>query len=101
MYAGETFSTDGNYILLTTIQKPFTYLVPLNRLPMKTIVYNTKGTAIKTVNEVHLNEVMPKGFMAVRIGKRSMNWSADQPATLIIVETLYEWNPVNEVSNRD
>src|SRR5690554_1554442 len=33
MYAGETFSPDGNYLMLTTIEKPFSYLVPLNRFP--------------------------------------------------------------------
>ncbi|HLW62720.1 MAG TPA: prolyl oligopeptidase family serine peptidase [Flavobacterium sp.] len=101
MYAGETFSPDGNFILLTTIQKPFSYLVPLNRFPMKAVVYNTKGTAIKTVNEVPLNEVMPKGFMAVRKGKRSMSWRADQPATLFFVEALDEGDPANEVAHRD
>ena len=72
MYAGESFSPDGNYLMLTTIQKPFSYIVPLNRFPSKTIVYDKNGNEIKTVNEVPLNEIMPKGFMAVRKGKREM-----------------------------
>lgn len=101
LYAGETFSPDGNYLMLTTIEKPFSYLVPLNRFPMKTIVYNTQGAEIKTVNEVPLNEIMPKGFMAVREGKRSMSWRADQPATLFFVEALDGGDPANEVEYRD
>src|SRR5690554_7835088 len=87
--------------MLTTIEKPFSYLVPLNRFPMKTIVYNTQGAEIKTVNEVPLNEIMPKGFMAVREGKRSMSWRADQPATLFFVEALDGGDPANEVEYRD
>jgi hypothetical protein len=38
------------------------------------------------VNEVALNEIMPKGFMATRTGKRNMNWRNDQAATLYYVE---------------
>jgi hypothetical protein len=30
MYAGEFFS-DGNYLMISTIQKPFSYIVPLSR----------------------------------------------------------------------
>src|SRR5690554_1555235 len=101
LFTGKSFSPDGNYLMLTTIEKPFSYLVPLNRFPMKTVVYNTKGTAIKTVNEIPLNEIIPKGFMAVRKGKRNMAWRADQPATLFFVEALDEGDPANEVTHRD
>lgn len=101
MYSGEVFSPDGNYLLLTTIQKPFSYLVPLNRFPMKTVAYDKNGNEIKVVNEVALNEVMPKGFMAVRTGKRSMSWRADQPATLFFVEALDGGDPANKVDYRD
>ena len=88
MYAGETFSPDGNYILLTTIQKPFSYLVPLNRFPMKTIAYTATGKEVQLVNNVPLSEVMPKGFMAVREGKRSMNWRAKAPAFVIALNNV-------------
>lgn len=101
LYSGETFSPDGNYILLNTIQKPFSYLVPLSRFPMKTIVYDAQGKEVKVVNEVPLNEIMPKGFMAVREGKRSMSWRADQAATLFFVEALDGGDPAKEVSHRD
>lgn len=101
LYAGESFSPDGNYILITTIQKPFSYLVPLNRFPMKTIVYDAQGKEVKLVNDVPLNEVMPKGFMAVRDGKRSMSWRNDQPASLFYVEALDGGDPAKTVEFRD
>ena len=88
IYAGESFSPDGNYLMLTTIQKPYSYIVPLSRFPQKSVVYDLNGKEIKQVNEVPLTEIMPKGFSSVRTGKRNMNWRADQPATLYYVEAL-------------
>jgi len=101
MYAGERISPDGNYIMLTTIQKPFSYVVPLYRFPSKTVVYDSRGKEIKTVNEVPLNEIIPKGFMAVRKGKREMAWRNDKPATLSYVVALDEGDPANKVDFRD
>ncbi|PTT21170.1 S9 family peptidase, partial [Chryseobacterium sp. HMWF028] len=88
MYAGLSFSPDGNYLMATTIKKPFSYIVPLNRFPSTTVVYDMKGNAVKTVNEVPLNEIMPKGFSSVRTGKRDMAWRSDAPATLTFAEAL-------------
>ncbi|NBL64479.1 prolyl oligopeptidase family serine peptidase [Flavobacterium sp. NST-5] len=101
LYAGESFSPDGNYIMITTIAKPYSYIVPLNRFPMNTVVYDLNGKAIKTVNEIPLNEIMPKGFMATRTGKRSMSWRADKPSTLVFVEALDSGDPANKVDFRD
>ena len=101
MYAGESFSPDGNYLMLTTIQKPFSYIVPLSRFPSKSVVYDKEGNEIKTVNEVPLTEIIPKGFMAVRQGKRNMSWRADKPATLVYVEALDGGDPANKVDYRD
>jgi len=101
LYAGEGFSPDGNYILITTIKKPYSYIVPLSRFPMTAVVYDLSGKQIKVVNEVALSEIMPKGFMATRTGKRSMSWRSDLPATLSYVEALDGGDPANKVDFRD
>lgn len=88
MYTALSFSPDGNYLLSTVIKKPFSYIVPLSRFPMTTTVYDTKGNMVKVVNEIPLNEVMPKGFSSVRTGKREMSWRSDAPATLVFTEAL-------------
>ena len=88
MYAGLSFSPDGNYLLATVIKKPFSYIVPLSRFPSTTVVYDMKGNTVKTVNDVPLNEIMPKGFSSVRTGKREMSWRNDAPATLTYAEAL-------------
>jgi dipeptidyl aminopeptidase/acylaminoacyl peptidase len=101
IYAGESFSPDGNYLMLTTIQKPYSYIVPLSRFPQKSVVCDLTGKEIKVVNEVPLTEVMPKGFSSVRKGKRSMNWRADKLATLSYVVTLDEGDQAKKVDFRD
>lgn len=101
MYAGESFSPDGNYIMVTTLEKPFSYIVPLNRFPQVTNVYNTDGALVKQVNNIPLTEIMPKGFMATRTGKRNMGWRPDLPATLTFVEALDGGDPANKVEFRD
>lgn len=101
LYAGESFSPDGNYLMLTTLERPFSYIVPLNRFPMLTQVYDLKGKLVKEVNNVPLSEVMPKGFMSTRTGKRNMSWRADAPATLVYVEALDGGDPAVQVPFRD
>lgn len=101
MYVGENFSPDGNFLMITTIQKPFSYIVPLSRFPQKSIVCDLTGKNINTVNEVPLNEIMPKGFSSVRKGKRGMNWRADKAATLFYVEALDEGDQAKKADFRD
>ncbi len=101
MYSSESFSPDGNLLLVNIILKPFSYVVPFYRFPSKSIVYDLSGKEIKVVNELPLNEIMPKGFMAVRTGKRNMTWRNDKPSSLYYVEALDEGNPENKVEFRD
>ncbi len=101
MYRGISFSPDGNYIMVTKIKRPFSYLVTYTRFPSESIIYDMKGSKIKTVNEVALDEVRPKGFMSTRTGKRDMSWRDDKPATLVWTEALDKGDPAVEVDYRD
>lgn len=101
MFTRVSFSPDGKYLMMTTIEKPFSYLIPYSRFPMKSIVYGAKGNLVKVVNELELNEIIPQGFMAVRKGKRTMYWRSDKPSTLVYVEALDEGDPAKKVEFRD
>ena len=101
IYTGESYSPDGKYLLLTTIKKPYSYIVPLSRFPQTTTVYDNSGNEIKVVNEVPLSEIMPKGFSSVRKGRRNMSWRSDKPATLSYVIALDEGDQANKVAFRD
>ena len=101
LYIGSNFSPDGNYVLVTTLQRPYSYIVPYSRFPMTQKVYTVSGQLVKEVNSIPLVEIMPKGFAAVRTGKRSLYWREDQPSSLFYVEALDGGDPAKMVEFRD
>lgn len=101
MYSNISFSPDGNYVMLSEIQKPFSYIVPYSRFPTNYIVYDQNAQLVKTITQVPLIEELPKGFMATRTGIRNIDWRNDRPATLYWVEALDGGDPDNEVDFRD
>ncbi len=101
MYRGISPSPDGNHIMLTTVEKPFSYLVPYYRFPSKSSVYSNDGNLVKTLLEIPLIEDLPKGFMAVRKGMRNLQWRDDKPATVIWAEALDGGDPAREAEYRD
>jgi len=101
MYTSISFSPDGEYVLVESLEKPFSYLVPYRRFPSKTTVYTKDGDKIETVVKVPLIEDLPKGFMSTRIGKRNFRWRNDKPATLTYVMALDGGDPANKVEYRD
>lgn len=101
MYRGISFSPDGKYVMVTKIRRPFSYLVTYTRFPSESIIYDSNGKMIRTVNEVPLDEVRAKGFMSTRMGKRNMTWRGDKPATLVWAEALDNGDPAVEAEYRD
>lgn len=101
MYDRMTFSPDGHLILISRVERPFSYIVPYYRFPEITAIYKESGELVEVVNEVPLTEVLPKGFMASRTGRRSINWRADRPATIYWAEALDGGDPETEVEYRD
>jgi hypothetical protein len=44
-------SPNGEYVLVTALEKPFSYLVPYSRFPSKTVVYDKDGNEVKVLLE--------------------------------------------------
>ena len=101
MYTGLSFSPDGKYVMVSTLKRPFSYLVPYYRFPSETVVYEANGKLVNKVLEVPLTEVLPQGFMAEREGRRSLQWRDDKPASLVYVMALDKGDPEVEVPFRD
>lgn len=101
MYRSITFSPDGNFVRITTIEKPFSYLVPYYRFPSTIKVYNKEAQEVKTILKIPLIEDLPKGFMAVRKGIRNISWRSDKPSTLVYCVALDEGDPAKKVEYRD
>ncbi|MDX1627555.1 MAG: prolyl oligopeptidase family serine peptidase [Fulvivirga sp.] len=101
MYRSISFSPDGEYVMVTTVEEPFSYLVPYYRFPSTSTIYTKDAKKVQMIVEVPLIEDLPKGFMAVREGRRSLSWRDDKPATLIYAKALDGGDPENEVAYRD
>ncbi len=101
MYRGTNFSPNGQYVLISEMKRPFSYMVPIFRFPYVVNLYDIDGNFIKKIQEVPLIEVLPKGFMAVQKGMRQLNWRYDKPATLVWVEALDGGDPAIVTEYRD
>ena len=101
MYRDVQVSPNGAYVLVSFVKPPFSYLVPYYRFPTETHVYDLMAKRIKIISDSPLQEVLPKGFMAVTEDKRRIAWRKDQPATISYVKALDKGNPAIEVDYRD
>jgi len=101
MYSYIGLSPNGDYVMVETVHAPFSYIVPYYRFPSKTNVYDLNGKLVKNMLNVPLMEELPKGFMAVRKGPRSLRWRDDHPSTLYWAEALDQGDPELEVPFRD
>lgn len=101
MYGKVDFSPDGNYVMVSTVEKPFSYLVPYSRFASKTTIYTKDAKKVETVVEVPLIEDLPQGFMATREGRRNFDWRDDRPSTLVFTMALDGGDPKTEADFRD
>jgi len=101
MYRRISLSPDGNYVLITQIKKPFSYLVTYGRFPSQTDVYNKDGELVTNLIKSPLIEELPTGFMSVTSGRRNFSWRADKPSTIFYVEALDGGDPAKNVKYRD
>ncbi len=101
MYINESFSPNGEYLLLKTLTHPFSYVVPYNSFPNRTDIYSSDGKLLKEFSTQPMLDNLPVGFMATFEGRRNINWRADKPATLYWVEALDKGDPEAKVDYRD
>ena len=95
------YSPDGQYLLLATINRPYSYQVPIKAFPFTTSVYKKDGKLINKLHESQLADNIPAGFDGVPIGPRAFGWRADKGSTLYWVEALDNGNPSQAATIRD
>jgi len=96
-----TASPDGNYLLVKTVQRPYSYQVPMRVFPSRTEVWNLNGKVLREISNSRLAEEAPSARDAVLPGIRIVNWRPDVPATLVMIEALDKGNPRIAVPKRD
>lgn len=96
-----SYSPDGKYLLLQSIERPYSYLVPIQSFPYHTVVLDAEGNLVKELFKAPLADKVPIAFDAVAPGARGFQWRRDVPATLVWADALDEGNPNKEVAFRD
>ena len=94
-------SPDNEFLMIKTIKKPFSYLVPYYRFPYNVEVINLLNGSSSLIAEIPIDEVRPKGFDATRSGIRSVSWRNDLGSELYWVEANDNGDPKNNVEFRD
>jgi dipeptidyl aminopeptidase/acylaminoacyl peptidase len=88
VYSSLQVSPDGQFILVSAVRKPYSYLVPLNGFPQTIQVMDLQGRVYKTLAENPSTEGAPIGFDDVPETPRGFQWRADQPATIVYTKAL-------------
>ncbi|XP_027353350.1 probable glutamyl endopeptidase, chloroplastic isoform X2 [Abrus precatorius] len=101
VYTSMDPSPDRKYVLISSIHRPYSFIVPCGRFPKKVELWSADGKFIRELCDLPLAEDIPITFNSVRKGMRSINWRADKPSTLYWVETQDGGDAKVENSPRD
>lgn len=94
-------SPDGRYLLSERVERPFSYLVPVESFPRRIEVLDRDGKLVKEIAHLPLVEGLPTGNDAVPTGVRDITWRADAPATLVWAEAQDGGDPARAADVRD
>ncbi len=101
LYVGLSPSPDGKHLLAQRVERPFSYIVPMNFFPRRIDVLDLSGKALHSVAKLPLFEGLPTGNDATTTGVRAIGWRSDAPATLVWAEAQDGGDPSKAVDVRD
>jgi dipeptidyl aminopeptidase/acylaminoacyl peptidase len=80
---------DGHHILVSTIHKPYSYLVTYDRFPTEVEIWDTSdcsNVTVHTIASLPMADHVP--IHGVPTGPRNFSWRPTEPSTLIWAEAL-------------
>jgi hypothetical protein len=101
IYKSFDFSPDGELVMLSIIQKPYSHLVPISYFSHKVELRDKYGKLTRELATVPLADNLPQGFDAVVQGPREFAWRADKPQTVFFVEAQDDGDPNKRAIIRD
>ncbi|HEY3789173.1 MAG TPA: hypothetical protein VGL71_09975, partial [Urbifossiella sp.] len=96
---GSDPSPSGDYILLSRITAPFSYLLPYTAFPHDVMVWDLQGNLVSTIADHPLQDKVP--IEGVPVGPRSVRWIPTLPHGLVWVEAQDDGDPKKKVPHRD
>jgi dipeptidyl aminopeptidase/acylaminoacyl peptidase len=94
-------SPDGNWVLVSEVHHPYSYLLPFEYFPLKVSVLNVKDGSSKQLVDRPLQDTIPNVHDAVSGAPRDHEWRSDAPATISWVEAGDGGDPRKDVATRD
>lgn len=88
LYSSFDVSPNKEYMLVTILKQPFSYLVPATGFARSIHIWDLKGNEVKKIIDLPSSENNPSGFDNVASTDRGFNWRNDKPASLIFVRPL-------------
>ncbi|HRI61944.1 MAG TPA: hypothetical protein PK228_19530, partial [Saprospiraceae bacterium] len=99
LYMSATWSPDENYLLVTTLRRPFSYRVVFGNFSRKTEVWDKNGKVVRMVAEFPVTDEIPR--QGVVTGPRQFEWQPLHDARLLWVEALDGGDPKRKADFRD
>ena len=99
LYAQVSASPSGQYVLMTEVERPFSWLVTARSFPKDVTIRNRSGEVVAQVARLPLADAVPIG--GVPTGPRAYNWNLTEPHTLTWVEAQDGGDPTRTVPHRD
>lgn len=101
IYSYASLSPNGQYILVTHVKRPYSYVAPMYAFADETFVMDMKGAQVYKTNDRREVTLPPIGRDMVTTEPRSEQWRADAPATLVWVLAMDEGDAKRESKVRD
>ncbi len=99
IFASVTPSPSNDYLLVTTVKRPYSHLIPMNGFPEDVEIWDRKGAVARKIADRPSREGTP--IAGVEPGPRGYHWRADQPATIVWTEALDGGDNKTKVPFRD
>lgn len=99
IYSEASPSPDGKHVLITRVNKPYSYLHPYYYYPREVEVWDRGGAKVYSVATHPLSDRIP--IQGVETGRRDVEWRPTAPATLMWLEALDGGDPKTKVPHRD
>lgn len=88
IYGNFSVSPDKRYILTTTVNRPFSYLMQVNGFPHTVAVMDINGNPVRQLANNPTAEGQPIGFDDAVTFARNYDWRDDVPATVTYVQAV-------------
>jgi len=83
IYTSISVSPDKKYMMLRTVKKPFSYIVPAFGFPSTVVVTDMNGKQVRMLADLPSAETAPSGNDNVQNVARSFEWRDDEAATVV------------------